>query len=546
LLQNQCQPAMKCDEKREGFVNHGDEITQSVNPFAKSCPKLMPNLEASKYCAGIKCLVQPDRENCCRSQICTCEHGTATVSGGSGASLCEADGQVDCQNCDAGYHLSAPAALGLQTCVANLCTCTHGTATIATGVGGNFCGENGQHDCHTCQTGHHLSADAGVGSQTCEPNVCTCPNGVATVALGNGPTTCNVDGNEDCSSCGAGYSLDAPAGPGLQRCEPNTCTIANLPSGPEYDTSQCQVGLKTGASCNVGCATGYTGEATVWTCPTSGVLAGQVPSCKATKCAEVEKSGKFTKFSTADGCANVSTGQSCTASCNTGYSGNKVTYECTKEGFQGAAMECHPDPCDASHSVDHGKLGQCNDHLPSGGSCQITCDEGYTRDGETTCLAGTLQSVASCKPNPCDASEAPAHGNAGTCTDHLASGASCLPTCTSGYTVSGPSTCSQGRLSPATCQPHLKCTLVYTKYCQSEFGYWSDDEGHLDYAGCEHFCNMMNTKDDVNVQGCSLAAVSSSTRSYKGKWCFAHTVPCVLMDDKENNAAADCVAFGES
>ena len=53
--------------------------------------------------------------------------------------------------------------------------------------------------------------------------------------------------------------------------------------------------------------------------------------------------------------------------------------------------------------------------------------------------------------NPCDASAAPENGGIGDCTSSLASGSTCQPTCDSGYTVSGTSSCSLGTLTAATC-----------------------------------------------------------------------------------------------
>ena len=51
----------------------------------------------------------------------------------------------------------------------------------------------------------------------------------------------------------------------------------------------------------------------------------------------------------------------------------------------------------------------------------------------------------------CDASTAPTNGVVGTCTNSLASGLTCQPTCDSGYTVSGTSSCTAGTLTAATC-----------------------------------------------------------------------------------------------
>lgn len=51
----------------------------------------------------------------------------------------------------------------------------------------------------------------------------------------------------------------------------------------------------------------------------------------------------------------------------------------------------------------------------------------------------------------CDASTAPANGANGDCTHALASGTTCQPVCNSGYIASGPTTCTAGVLTAATC-----------------------------------------------------------------------------------------------
>jgi hypothetical protein len=109
-----------------------------------------------------------------------------------------------------------------------------------------------------------------------------------------------------------------------------------------------------------------------------------------------------------------------------------------------------------------------------------------------------------------------------------------------GYTISGPSTCDTGVLTAATCKAALVCELVYEKNCEETMGYWSDDENHLDYPGCEQFCNMMYIAHGKTVKGCELAAVPGAERSAKGKWCFAHEHRCAV-GEQNNNAAAKCV-----
>mmetsp|Transcript_6441 Transcript_6441/g.25791 ORF Transcript_6441/g.25791 Transcript_6441/m.25791 type:complete len:1211 (-) Transcript_6441:2827-6459(-) len=121
--------------------------------------------------------------------------------------------------------------------------------------------------------------------------------------------------------------------------------------------------------------------------------------------------------------------------CNAGYS-----------YFDGACVA----NCDASAAPANGGVGDCTSSLASGSTCQPTCNSGYTVSGSSSCTAGTL-TAATCSANACDASVAPANGGVGDCTSSLASGSTCQPTCNSGYTVSGPSSCTAGTLTAATC-----------------------------------------------------------------------------------------------
>ena len=59
-------------------------------------------------------------------------------------------------------------------------------------------------------------------------------------------------------------------------------------------------------------------------------------------------------------------------------------------------------------------------------------------------------------PEPCDASTAPTHGGVGGCPASLPNGDTCEPSCDSGYTVSGLSSCTTGNLTAATCSPNVR------------------------------------------------------------------------------------------
>ena len=75
-------------------------------------------------------------------------------------------------------------------------------------------------------------------------------------------------------------------------------------------------------------------------------------------------------------------------------------------------------------------------------NARFVCD-GADDGPPNTCVIG----------DDCDASAAPANGGVGDCTGSLPSGSTCQPTCDDGYTVSGTSSCSLGTLTAATCLP---------------------------------------------------------------------------------------------
>merc|ERR1711959_37506 len=65
-----------------------------------------------------------------------------------------------------------------------------------------------------------------------------------------------------------------------------------------------------------------------------------------------------------------------------------------------------------------------------------------------------------CTAQPCDASAAPTNGAVGDCTKSLASGSTCQPTCSGGYTVSGKTSCLATVVTAATCQKDCTTKLV--------------------------------------------------------------------------------------
>ena len=118
--------------------------------------------------------------------------------------------------CKAGYNTFA--ASSTPSCAANTCSCPNGIATVATGSEGTLCEINNAVDCSSCSSGYSLNATAGAGAQVCVANLCSCPNGTATVAAGNGGSLCEITGTVDCSTCNTGFVLNASAALGSQAC----------------------------------------------------------------------------------------------------------------------------------------------------------------------------------------------------------------------------------------------------------------------------------------------------------------------------------------
>eukprot|EP01047_Picozoa_sp_COSAG01_P010797 COSAG01_NODE_464_length_16617_cov_126.274428_2_plen_2436_part_00 len=157
--------------------------------------------------------------------------------------------------------------------------------------------------------------------------------------------------------------------------------------------------------------------------------------------------------------------------CTNGF--EKTGVNCTKLGCGLQISACVADKvCNSILAVrnvtDTVAKGMCRanalcksmDMCASSASMCKSCFPGYVLNAaKTACTAKT-----------CDASAAPANGAKGTCTATLASGSTCSPTCKSGYTVSGRTSCMKGVLTAATCKATTdmsSCTTkTCTKYCK--------------------------------------------------------------------------------
>jgi hypothetical protein len=176
--------------------------------------------------------------------------------------------------------------------------------------------------------------------------------------------------------------------------------------------------------------------------------------------------------------------------CCASTSGYTVT-NCQTCGTDGKCLECEPGyesfswsgatrcrkECESYEMLKYASDWQCqtkyadgrgcsgNDHWCSSGKCgeNYCCSAAAANSstGNECCSmcgsSGQCLKYSSCittpttSLSPCDASTAPANGGVGNCTNSLPSGSTCQPTCNSGYTVSGTTSCSLGTLTAANC-----------------------------------------------------------------------------------------------
>lgn len=223
----------------------------------------------------------------------------------------------------------------------------------------------------------------------------------------------------------------------LQSCDDARTDI------PENGTfGDCPAVLDSGATCNPTCRAGYTPSGVTFCI--NGFL--NVPTCVAAPCNARVNPDNGSWGNCPD---SLPSGQSCQPTCAAGF-----TVVGEHSCFEGNLTEatCRPDSCAAkAQLIENGDFGDCPATLSSGQSCSPTCDTGFSVSGSHSCLNGVL-TQATCLPNPCDL-VVPANGSLGDCPASLVSGGSCQPQCASGFTVSGTATCLNGVLTGAACEP---------------------------------------------------------------------------------------------
>jgi hypothetical protein len=314
-------------------------------------------------------------------------------------------------------------------------------------------------------------------------------------AVGDCPTAL-VKGSTCSPNCNAGYTVSGLASCSTQgtfvpaTCNPSPCTASAPANGT---TGNCPNPMSNGGACQQHCNSGYTisGMATCVlgvfgsaTCSPSPCMAGAPSNGILGSCP-----------------SQLPHGASCTPVCNAGYSVSGLS-TCTSGTFTSA--ECVPSPCDSSQPPANGKVGSCKAQLAHGSTCEPKCNSGYSVSGPSSCNLGLLIS-ATCVPSSCSTSAPPSNGAIGNCPGQLTHGGTCSPTCNTGYTVSGFSSCSLGKFVSATCSPS-SCTFAapdnaVAGECPTSLAHGST---------CAPKCNAGYTLLPNRLSSCSFGALSSA------------------------------------
>jgi len=243
--------------------------------------------------------------------------------------------------------------------------------------------------------------------------------------------------------------------------------------GAEYAADNCD-GLRTGETCPVECAAGYTrrtSQTSVFTCNATGDFDGTLPVCEPNMCTRGLPADE--NLEVPPSCDNMTTGQTCTIGCGVGYTGNTTVYTCEAQGLvMGVVPECIAQMCGTMPELGQGVHMLCDeDPTPYLGSCYQSCRDGYTATGNRTLETWTCGASASldgsvelqgvkivCDPNPCEAGLPTGDAYAHDC-DGVRTGEHCSIACAPGYTSA-----SQNSTATGVCQdsgllswPQLTC-----------------------------------------------------------------------------------------
>jgi hypothetical protein len=233
-----------------------------------------------------------------------------------------------------------------------------------------------------------------VGEIECIPNGIPCAASTLPSGAGVNTTACaGKSTGQNCTTfCEPGYTGDytgsnimlfcggkADHSPGdfsdTFTCAANPCDASTLPVVEGVDTSSCS-SLMFAETCTASCEVGFTGDSVTWSCDATGAFPGADSiSCVANACDALTAEEGVDSSS----CSGKTTDQSCEVSCVPGYTGESVTKTCESSGtFSGDSITCVANPCETGLPTDVGvDVSECGGATTSQ-TCNVVCEEGYT------------------------------------------------------------------------------------------------------------------------------------------------------------------------
>ena len=170
---------------------------------------------------------------------CTCSYGQPKMNG------CPEPNLVNCETCEAGYHLDLyNSTLSYTKCVKNVCACSNGSGRVTDENLSEICEHHQMQefeDCKSCNVNENFTLEP--DNNTCAANTCFCNNGTEV-----SQQHCHTNNNHICQSCDTDFFLNTTT----STCQPVGCTCWN---GVASENSTCQDsnnGKEFCESCNTG------------------------------------------------------------------------------------------------------------------------------------------------------------------------------------------------------------------------------------------------------------------------------------------------------
>eukprot|EP00808_Paulinella_micropora_P023635 g7168.t1 len=191
--------------------------------------------------------------------------------------------------------------------------------------------------------------------------------------VGTGGQTANTA----CCSCSGGF---------------HQLYCSNLPIPSNGGIGTCTSDKKTGNECSITCNNGYSQsggakqycQGSTWSPKQSAFPNSQ--SCVAANCPSLATPSN----GAINTCTSTkTTGQTCTITCNNGYSvSGGSTQTCTGTGVGSSAwpnsQSCAAATCAVASTPSNGGIGTCDGTKTTGQTCTITCNNGYAISGGST------------------------------------------------------------------------------------------------------------------------------------------------------------------